>query len=91
MIENFRWYHRSRHLWFLWQEPPVTLWPKNARGLHLSSLAVLVHFLSFYQKLLGPRSVGAYLKYLVFSNDRMVAATGWSSAVWKLAARDDAV
>ena len=35
--------------------------------------------------------VGAYLKYLVFSNDRMVAATGWSSAVWKLAARDDAV
>jgi len=35
--------------------------------------------------------VGTYLKYLVFSNERIVAATGWSSAVWKLAARDDAI
>ncbi|MBW2741133.1 MAG: DUF4338 domain-containing protein, partial [Deltaproteobacteria bacterium] len=31
------------------------------------------------------------LKYLVFSNDRIVAALGWSSAVWKLADRDKAI
>jgi len=35
--------------------------------------------------------VGAHLKYLVFSNDRIVAALGWSSAVWKLADRDKAI
>lgn len=35
--------------------------------------------------------VGAYLKYLVFIRDRVVAATGWSSAVWKLAPRDNAI
>jgi len=31
----------------LWQEPPTTIWPKNARGLHHIFLAVLAHFLSF--------------------------------------------
>jgi SRSO17 transposase len=35
--------------------------------------------------------VGAHLKYLVFSNDRIIAALGWSSAVWKLADRDKAI
>ena len=35
--------------------------------------------------------VGAYLKYLVFIRDRVVAATGWGSAVWKLAPRDNAI
>ena len=35
--------------------------------------------------------VGAHLKYLVFSKERVVAALGWSSAVWKLADRDNAI
>jgi len=35
--------------------------------------------------------VGAHLKYLVFSRERIVAASGWSSAVWKLADRDKAI
>ena len=35
--------------------------------------------------------VGAHLKYLVFSRERIVAALGWSSAVWKLADRDKAI
>lgn len=35
--------------------------------------------------------VGAHLKYLVFSKQRIVAALGWSSAVWKLADRDNAI
>ena len=35
--------------------------------------------------------VGTYLKYLVFSRERIVAALGWSSAVWKLADRDKAI
>lgn len=35
--------------------------------------------------------VGAHLKYLVYSQDRVVAALGWSSAVWKLADRDKAI
>ena len=35
--------------------------------------------------------VGAHLKYLVLSRDRIVAALGWSSPVWKLADRDKAI
>lgn len=35
--------------------------------------------------------VGTYLKYLVFSKERIIAALGWSSAVWKLADRDKAI
>ena len=49
------------------------------------------HLMKNYHYLGYKVLVGAYLKYLVFSNDRIVAATGWSSAVWKLAARDDAI
>lgn len=49
------------------------------------------HLMRTYHYLGYKVLVGTYLKYLVFSNDRVVAATGWSSAVWKLAARDDAI
>ncbi len=35
--------------------------------------------------------VGSNLKYLVFSENRFVAALGWNSAVWKLADRDKAI
>ena len=36
--------------------------------------------------------VGAHLKYLIWSRDnRLLAATGWNSAVWKLRARDVAI
>jgi SRSO17 transposase len=35
--------------------------------------------------------VGSHLKYLAFFNDRVVAALGWSSAVFKLADRDKAI
>ncbi len=49
------------------------------------------HLMRTYHYLGYKVLVGTHLKYLVFSNDRVVAATGWSSAVWKLAARDDAI
>lgn len=35
--------------------------------------------------------VGAHLKYLVSSRGRLLAAIGWSSAVWKLKPRDVAI
>ena len=49
------------------------------------------HLMKKYHYLGYSVLVGTYLKYLVFSNERIVAATGFSSAVWKLAARDDAI
>lgn len=52
---------------------------------HWNNLMKIYHYLGYTVL------VGACLKYLVFSNERVVAATGWSSAVWKLAARDDAI
>jgi SRSO17 transposase len=52
------------------------LWNQLVRHYHYLSYKVLV---------------GAHLKYLVFKNDRVIAATGWSSAVWKLADRDYAI
>ena len=42
--------------WLLWQEPPTTVWPKNARGLHPFSLTVLVHFKIFFHHFLWPHS-----------------------------------
>jgi SRSO17 transposase len=49
------------------------------------------HLMKTYHYLGHSVLVGTYLKYLVFNNQRIVAATGFSSAVWKLAARDDAI
>ncbi|MEA3437032.1 MAG: DUF4338 domain-containing protein, partial [Thermodesulfobacteriota bacterium] len=49
------------------------------------------HLISRYHYLGYKVLVGACLKYLVFSKDRIVAALGWSSAVWKLADRDIAI
>ncbi len=44
------------------------------------------HYLGF-RKL-----VGKHLKYLIYSrNGELIAATGWSSSVWKLKARDRAI
>lgn len=58
------------------QTPLETQWNYLMKKYHYLGYSVLV---------------GTYLKYLVFSNERLVAATGWSSAVWKLASRDDAI
>ena len=58
------------------QTPLETLWNHLMKKYHYLGYSVLV---------------GTYLKYLVFSNERIVAATGWSSAVWKLSSRDDAI
>jgi len=52
---------------------------------HWNNLMKTYHYLGYTVL------VGTCLKYLVFSNQRVVAALGWSSAVWKLAARDDAI
>ncbi|MCP4459436.1 MAG: DUF4338 domain-containing protein, partial [Cytophagales bacterium] len=52
---------------------------------HWNNLMKIYHYLGYTVL------VGACLKYLVFINERVVAATGWSSAVWKLAARDNAI
>ncbi|MBW1706651.1 MAG: DUF4338 domain-containing protein, partial [Deltaproteobacteria bacterium] len=49
------------------------------------------HLITDYHYLGYTVLVGAHLKYLVFSKDRIVAALGWSSAVWKLADRDRAI
>jgi SRSO17 transposase len=49
------------------------------------------HLISRYHYLGHKVLVGACLKYLVFAKDRIVAALGWSSAVWKLADRDQAI
>ena len=49
------------------------------------------HLITDYHYLGYTVLVGAHLKYLVFSKDRIVAALGWSSAVWKLADRDKAI
>ncbi len=43
------------------------------------------HYLGFHVL------VGAHLKYLIFSQGHLLAATGWSSAVWKLKPRDIAI
>jgi len=37
----------------------------------------------------NPRIVGSYLKYLVLLDGRPVAALGWGSAAWRVAARDN--
>ncbi|MBW2209234.1 MAG: IS701 family transposase [Deltaproteobacteria bacterium] len=58
------------------QTPLETQWNHLMKKYHYLGYSVLV---------------GTYLKYLVFSNERIVAATGWSSAVWKLSSRDDAI
>jgi len=52
---------------------------------HWNNLMKIYHYLGYTVL------VGTCLKYLVFSNERVVAAAGWSSALWKLAARDDAI
>ncbi len=39
------------------------LWPKNARGLHHSSLTVLVHFKLFFHHFLCPHSNEQKLKF----------------------------
>ena len=57
-----------------------------------SSLEALWNYLVTRYHYLGYRMlVGTHLKYLVFSGPRVVAALGWSSAVWKLKARDIAI
>ena len=62
---------------------------KRASRTHLepmwNSLVSRYHYLGY--KIL----VGANLKHLVFSGNRIVAALGWCSAVWKLADRDKAI
>jgi hypothetical protein len=51
------------------QEPPTTIWPKNARGLLCLSLAVLVQIASNYHLFLCPRSYESRSKY-----DRLLKA-----------------
>ena len=58
----------------------------------LSDLEPLWNYLIDRYHYLGYKVlVGAHLKYLVFSKQRVVAVLGWSSAVWKLAGRDKAI
>ena len=45
------------------QEPPTTIWPKNARGLHSLSLAVLVQIFSNYHPFLCLRSIETKLPF----------------------------
>ena len=57
-----------------------------------TSLEPLWNYLVSRYHYLGYRVlVGAHLKYLVHSGSRVVAALGWSSAVWHLEARDRAI
>jgi len=46
------------------------------------------HLIETYHYLGNPRIVGSYLKYLVHLDGRPVAALGWGSAAWRVAARD---
>lgn len=46
------------------------------------------HLIETYHYLGNPRIVGSYLKYLVSLDGRPVAALGWGSAAWRVAARD---
>ena len=66
--------------------------PFEFKMVSLSDLEPLWNYLIDRYHYLGYKVlVGAHLKYLVFSNERVVAALGWSSAVWKLADRDNAI
>ena len=66
--------------------------PFELKIVSRSSLEPLWNYLMTNYHYLGYKVlVGAHLKYLVFSGDRIVAALGWSSAVWKLADRDKAI
>jgi hypothetical protein len=46
------------------------------------------YLIATYHYLGNPKIVGSYLKYLVYQGGRPVAALGWGSAAWRVAARD---
>jgi len=46
------------------------------------------YLIDTYHYLGNPKIVGSYLKYLVYLDGRPVAALGWGSASWRVAARD---
>jgi hypothetical protein len=46
------------------------------------------HLIDTYHYLGNPKIVGSYLKHLVYLDGRLVAALGWGSAAWRVAARD---
>lgn len=46
------------------------------------------YLIDTYHYLGNPKIVGSYLKYLVHLDGRPVAALGWGSAAWRVAARD---
>lgn len=67
--------------------------PLSFKMVCQSSRELIWNQLISHYHYLGYRNiVGSYLKYLVYtSDDRIVAALGWGSAVWKLKPRDKAV
>jgi len=46
------------------------------------------YLIDTYHYLGNPKIVGSYLKYLAYLDGRPVAALGWGSAAWRVAARD---